>query len=220
MEHTIGPEPDLGHDAPRSDEGPRRDASDPVVAGLVRRTEEILSSQPEVPDEEARAFEKEVVRECRYLLRLLGARRRSCGELRAKLRAREVAPAVAREAMARTDRAGLLDDRAFARDWVEQRRALRSLSDEALRRELQAKDVDEDCIAAALALGQDEEEDRARALVRDRLRRDTTALRADRDGSARGRVARRLDALLRRKGYDGALALRVISTEIRALTGR
>lgn len=191
-----------------------------VVDGLARRTEAILAATPRTPDAADVAFEKDVVRECRYLLRLLSTRRRSAGELHAKLRIREVAPAVAHEAMARTDRAGLLDDLAFARDWVQQRRALRRLSDEALRRDLRHKEVDEDVIATALALGDDDEEDRARELVRARLVRDENALCADRDGAVRGRVARRLDALLRRKGYDGALALRVISTELRALTGR
>lgn len=191
-----------------------------VIDGLTRRTQRILDAPARDAGPEAAAFEKSVVGECRYLLRLLAMRRRATGELRAKLREREVEPAVAREALARTDRAGLLDDAAFARDWVSQRRELRGLSDEALRRELRRKDVSEEHILTALALDEDDEEHRARQLVQARLVRDGRLLQEDTDGSARGRVARRLDALLRRKGYDGALALRVISAELRAVTGR
>ncbi|GAB2549424.1 regulatory protein RecX [Brachybacterium huguangmaarense] len=204
--------------APR--EHPAADPRRAVVASLRSMSEEAAASGPRSVSAREAALDKAVVAECRYLLRLLSTRRRSEGELRARLREREVPADVAHEAIARTARAGLLDDAAFARDWVSQRRALRGLSDEALRRELHAKGVAHEHIATALALGEDDEEDRARALVRDRLRRDEAALLADVDGSFRGRVARRLDGHLRRKGYDGALALRVISAELRALTGR
>lgn len=202
------------------DDGPAR--SDPrraVVAALQRRSAAIEAT-PHVVSETEAAFDRAVVQECRYLLRLLAARRRSAGELRGRLREREVPPDVAAEAISRTARAGLIDDAAFARDWICQRRELRGLSDAALRRELEAKGVAAELIVTALALGETDEEDRARALVRARLTRDAPLLREDPDGAARGKVARRLDALLCRKGYDGALALRVISTELRALTGR
>lgn len=191
-----------------------------VVDGLRRRSEEILEAQPRTVTAEDVAFDRAVVVECRYLLRLLSTRRRSEGEMRTRLREREVPRDVVHEVIARTRRAGLIDDAAFARDWVSQRRALRGLSDEALRRELEARGVQGELIATALALGEGDEEERARALVRTRLIREESALSADHDGSARGRVARRLDAHLRRKGYGGALALRVISSEMRALTGR
>lgn len=191
-----------------------------VLAALRRRTQDVLTTPaaPESPEDRER--EKAIVHECRYLMRLLATRRRSEGELRSRLAQREVPRDIAHEVIARTDRAGLIDDAAFAREWVEQRRRLRGLSDEALRRELRDRSVDPEHILTALALGADDEEDRARELVRARLRREEQRLRADTDGSERGRCARRLDGLLRRKGYDGALALRVISTELRALTGR
>lgn len=200
----------------------RPDAPDDraVVAGLRRRAEALATAAPAPITAEAVAHDRAVVAECRYLLRLLSSRRRSEGEMRERLAAREVPRDVAHEAIARTARAGLIDDAAFARDWVSQRRELRGLSDEALRRELEAKGVAADLIATALALDESDEEERARGLVRARLRRDEAALLADPDGDMRGRVARRLDAHLRRKGYDGALALRVISSELRALTGR
>ncbi|MDO5661211.1 MAG: regulatory protein RecX [Brachybacterium sp.] len=195
---------------------------DAVRATLARRTEEILSSGAGRgrPSEQDQAFEKAVVSQCRYLMRLLASRRRSAGEMRSRLREREAPGAVIHEALARLDRAGLIDDAAFAAEWVRQRRDLRGLADEALRRELADREVDADVIAEALGAAETGEEQRARELVRNRLRGDLDDLAADVDGSVRGKVARRLDALLRRRGYDGALALQVISTELRSATGR
>lgn len=207
---------------PAGDGGAARPEEDPrkaVIRSLAAQTEQIGSAPRRVPDLAEREREKAIVHECRYLMRLLAARRRSEGELRARLAQREVPWEVACEAIARTDRAGLIDDAAFAREWVAQRRELRSLSDEALRRELQDRSVAPEHIATALALDAEDEETRARELVRTRLERERRALAADPRGEA-PKVARRLDALLRRKGYDGALALHVISTEMRAATGR
>ena len=87
--------------------------------------------------------------------------------------------------MARIDRAGLIDDAAFARDWVQQRRALRSLGDEALRRELVDRRVDAELIEAALGDEESDEEQRCRELVRSRIGpRDRESLQTERDGIA------------------------------------
>ncbi|ATG55342.1 hypothetical protein CFK41_11630 [Brachybacterium ginsengisoli] len=191
-------------------------APEEVRERLADRTRQVLSRPRPAPDPEHAAREKAVVHECRYLMRLLAIRRRSAGEMRERLRQREVPGSIAHEALARIDRAGLIDDEFFARDWVEQRRELRSLGDEALRRELEAKQVDACWIEAALE-GGDEEEQRCRQLVRSRIgHRDREQLRSDRDGSHRRRLSRRLDALLTRKGYPGSLAVHVISGELRA----
>lgn len=206
---------------PRTDHGPAgNDPDRAVVRRLRARTAALTEAGPARITAEEAAFDAAVVAQCRYLMRLLATRRRSEGEMRARLHERGVPTDVAHETIARTARAGLIDDAAFARDWVAQRRELRGLSDEALRRELRDRSVDPEIIAVAFALGEDDEEERARSLVRTRLRRDEAALLADSDGSVRRAVARRLDAHLRRKGYDGALALRVISSELRSLTGR
>ena len=183
---------------------------------LGRRTQEILDAPRDAENPQAREREKAVVHECRYLMRLLAMRRRSDGEMRTRLARREVPADIAHEVMARIDRAGLIDDAAFARDWVAQRRALRSLGDEALRRELADRTVDPAVIDAALSTGQSDEETRCRDLVRSRIdHRDRQRLRTDRDGSHRRRLSRRLDALLTRKGYPGSLAVHVISSELR-----
>ncbi|GAA1484499.1 regulatory protein RecX [Brachybacterium fresconis] len=187
-----------------------------IRAEIGRRTQEILDAPRDAENPQARDREKAVVHECRYLMRLLAMRRRSDGEMRTRLARREVPADIAHEVMARIDRAGLIDDAAFARDWVAQRRALRSLGDEALRRELADRTVDPAVIDAALSTGQSDEETRCRDLVRSRIdHRDRQRLRTDRDGSHRRRLSRRLDALLTRKGYPGSLAVHVISSELR-----
>lgn len=232
-----GAHPEQG-DGPGDFRVPADDEDAALREDLARRTRRILETPRPAPDPERAAQEKAVLHESRYLMRLLAGRRRSEGELRTRLREREVPADVAHEAMARLQRADLLDDAAFAAEWVRQRRGLRALSDEALRRELRGKQVDPALIEQALAqplhdttglaavAGEEEldtaereeaEAERCRALVRSRLReRDRAELRADRDGSARQRVTRRLDALLTRKGYPGDLAVRVIAAEVRA----
>ncbi|WP_394214525.1 regulatory protein RecX [Brachybacterium vulturis] len=186
-----------------------------VTARLADRTRQILEAPRPAPDPERAAQEKAVVHECRYLMRLLASRRRSAGEMRERLRQREVPGAIAHEAMARLDRAGLIDDETFARDWVQQRRELRALGDAALRRELETKQVEAQWIDAALG-GDTDEERRCRELVRSRIgHRDREQLRSERDGTHRRRLSRRLDALLTRKGYPGSLAVHVISGELR-----
>lgn len=194
-------------------------ASDPdshLRARLEARTRDILERPHAEPDPERAEQEKVVVRECRYLLRLLSTRRRSEGEMRQRLAEREVPGALVHEVIARIDRAGLLDDAAFAAEWVRQRRELRALGDEALRRELERKRVSPAHIEAALAAGADDEEERCRELVRSRIAEtDRRRLRAERDGAHRRRLSRRLDALLTRKGYPGDLAVQVISSELR-----
>ncbi|MBK0330547.1 regulatory protein RecX [Brachybacterium sp. MASK1Z-5] len=198
----------------------------PVQRDLAARTDEILARAPAEPTEAEREREKQVVSQCRYLMRLLSTRRRSAGEMSARLREREVPADVAHEVMQRIARADLIDDAAFARDWVTQRRELRGLADEALRRELEAKGVADADIDAALVAqagtpqhAELEEEERCRELVRGRIAPESR--RTDMgDRSERARMARRLEGYLRRRGYDGALIRRVVSSELLAATGR
>lgn len=188
-----------------------------IRGDLSQRTRQILDAPRQAPDPYDAEREKAVVHECRYLMRLLSLRKRSAGEMRDRLVQREVPADIAHEVMARIDRADLIDDAAFAQEWVQQRRALRALGDEALRRELASRRVGPDLIADALGTGEDDEEMRCRDLVRSRIGyRDREQLRTERDGSHRRRLSRRLDALLTRKGYPGSLAVQVIAAELRA----
>lgn len=191
---------------------------------LARRTREILERPRAAPDPVEREREKRIISQCRYLMRLLAVRRRSAGELRTRLEDREVPADEAHEVLARIERAGLVDDRAFAQEWIAQRRRRKGLSDRALREELTRRQVsaaDADAAFAALQgtgpLEEDPqlaEEERCRALVRERLRREGHGPAAD--PREWDRVARRLDGYLRRRGYEGSLAVRVISSEMRA----
>ncbi|MFC0675518.1 regulatory protein RecX [Brachybacterium hainanense] len=196
-----------------------------LLASLAARTQEILEAPRPAPDPQQREREKQVVAECRYLMRLLSTRRRSEGEMRQRLEEREVPADQIHEVMARIARAGLIDDAAFARDWIDQRRLRKGLSDRALREELRQRGVAERDIAAAFSdlapgdgpLDQDPalaEEERCRTLVKDRLRRESRAHLSD--PRTRGRISRRLDGYLRRRGYEGSLAVRVIASEMRA----
>lgn len=194
---------------------PQVDGAGAVQDRLARRTQQILDRSPAPADPVAAEREKLIVRECRYLMRLLTIRRRSAGEMRGRLAQREVPAGIIHEVMARMDRAELIDDETFAREWIRQRRELRALSDRALRRELEQRRVDAEVIEAALERTGGDEEQRCRELVRSRIDdADRARLRTERDGSHRRRLARRLDALLTRKGYPGGLAIRIISAEL------
>lgn len=71
-------------------------------------------------------------------------------ELDQALRAKQVPEQAAREVLDRLTDVGLVNDRAFARDWVASRQRRRHLSRSALRRELGAKGVPREDIDAAL----------------------------------------------------------------------
>ncbi len=105
------------------------------------------------------------------VLRKLAARARTRHELAQALAAKQVPDAVSKSVLDRFQAAGLVDDAAFAADWVESRQGRRHLSAAALRRELQAKGVDSDHIDAALsAVDADDEYAAALDLARRRQR--------------------------------------------------
>ncbi len=137
------------------------------------------------------------------VLRRLTDAPRSRAELAADLAARNVPVEVSDRVLDRFTEVGLVDDAAFASEWVRSRHATRGLSRSALRRELRGKGVDDETVATAVdAIGVDDEEAAARALVARRLpgtRRLTREARI-----------RRLVGQLARKGYPGGLAVRVV----------
>jgi regulatory protein len=102
-------------------------------------------------------------------LRQLTVRSRTVAELRTALARRNVPPEAAEEVLARFGEVGLLDDAAFARDWVaagpRRQRSRRVLADE-----LKSKGVAADVVAEALDdLDPAAELEVARALARKRL---------------------------------------------------
>src|SRR5699024_1165347 len=105
-------------------------------------------------DERARAYDAS--------LRLLGARGRSRAELDERLARKGFDAGVVGTLLDDLERAGLIDDADFARQWVYFRHRDGARSRRALRIELRGKGVDEDHIEAALA-GISEADERARA---------------------------------------------------------
>jgi regulatory protein len=136
-------------------------------------------------------------------LRLLTAAPRTRAQLDQALRRRGMTQSAADAALDRLARAGLIDDAAFARAWVDTRHRGRGLARRALTAELRQRGVDEGDVRAAVAdLGPEQEAASARRLVEAKL------------AATRGRPLatrmRRLTGLLARKGYPPGMAYRVI----------
>ncbi len=91
-------------------------------------------------------------------LRFLEYRPRSTDEVRRYLNGKGYAPETVEAVLTRLTEAGLLDDRAFARFWLENRAAFRPRGARALRQELRQKGVPADLIAEMLAQEHDEEQ--------------------------------------------------------------
>lgn len=137
------------------------------------------------------------------LLDTLTGQARTRRELADKLAKRDVPEDVATELLDRFTEIGLIDDSAFAQQWVESRHRSRGLAPRALAQELRRKGVgDEETKAALEQIDESDQRVAARALVDKKMR------------SMRGldpQVAtRRLAGLLARKGYGPGLAYSVV----------
>ncbi len=142
------------------------------------------------------------------LLDQLTGRARSRSELAEKLARKHVPADVADRLLDRFEEVGLVDDAAFAREWVQTRHAGRGLARRALTVELQRKGVDAEVVSDAVsAIEPDDEEEAARELVRRKLR---SVARFDRPVQER-----RLQGMLARKGYPAGVVFRVVREELR-----
>ncbi len=145
-------------------------------------------------------------------LRLLTDRARTRQELAQSLRRKGVPDEAANTVLEGLDAVGLIDDAAFADQWVHSRHAYRGLARRAIAMELRRKGVDDEVAGEALAaVDAESEERRARELVDRKLRSlilETTEQRAT--------VARRLVGMLARKGYGGGIAYRVVREALAA----
>jgi len=145
----------------------------------------------------------------RVLLDQLTGRARSRSELAGKLARKGVPEEIAERLLDRFEEVGLVDDAAFAHDWVSSRQAGRGLARRALASELRRKGVDQDVVAEAVAAVEPEDEvAAARELVRRRL----PALR----GLEQQTVVRRLAGMLARKGYPSSVVWQVVREEVDA----
>ncbi len=103
-------------------------------------------------DAELTALEREEAYEIAHemALRFLEPRPRSSAELKQQLRKKQVASDVIDQVIARLIDAGLLDDEAFAKYWVENRENFRPRAGRALRFELKRKGLSDAAIKEAI----------------------------------------------------------------------
>lgn len=139
-------------------------------------------------------------------LRLLSDRARTRQELAQTLGRKGVPDEAALTVLERFDEVGLIDDAAFAGQWVRARHTHRGLARRAIAQELRRKGVADEVAGDALAeVDLESEERRARELV-DRKLRTMPASTPD----ERVVAGRRLVGMLARKGYGGSTVYRVV----------
>ncbi len=174
------------------------DESAPDGDGAVAETSARSSrKQPEDPEHQARDA----------VYRLLSVRARSRSELRQALSKKGFDEELAEATLRKFADTGLIDDAAFAQAWVRERHGQQGLGRHALGVELRRKGVDEHLIDEALsAVDQESEVERARELVRRKLRGMSAVEDAKR--------TRRLVSMLARKGYSEGMAFRVVREEL------
>ena len=143
----------------------------------------------------------------KILLDQLTGRARSRADLEKKLAQRHVPADVATRLLDRFEEVGLVDDAAFAREWVAQRQEGRGLARRALAQELRRKGIDDEVAREALGdVDEDDEVEAARMLVRRKLR-SVQGLDTD-------KAVRRLVGMLARKGHSSGVAYRVVREEL------
>ena len=162
------------------------------------------------PPEDPQALQPEADHEAvarKILLDQLTGQARSRSELAGKLAKKQVPSEVAHRLLDRFEDVGLIDDAAFARDWVQSRQAGKGLARRALAAELRRKGIAQEVIAEAVeTVEPDDEVEAARQLVRRKL---PSLQRFD-----KVTVVRRLTGMLARKGYSSGIAFQVVREEI------
>ena len=140
-------------------------------------------------------------------LRLLTVRARTRAELEAQLTKRGYPDDISARVLDRLTQVGLIDDTAFAQEWVRSRRANSGKGKRALASELRTKGVDAEVIAETLdSVDAGEWRVQAEQLVATKLRREKL------DDEVK--VTRRLVGMLARRGYNQGMAFEVVSTQL------
>ncbi|WP_448855364.1 recombination regulator RecX [Corynebacterium camporealensis] len=153
------------------------------------------------------AAEEDKARVRKRALGLLDQRSRSRHELKERLLRAEFPESVIDEVLDDLARVGLLNDAAFAHEWVRQRHGRRGKSARVLDRELQRKGVGQEERADALEqIDEADEEAMARKLAEKKARsvKSVPADRAERD-----KALRRIVGVLARRGYNEGMSLRL-----------
>jgi regulatory protein len=188
------------------------DAPDEVTDQPVRRMSEhpadgtqglSLSKYPPEPSQPADDADAESVARA-IALRKLTSSARTRQELARALRAKNVPQDVVDAVLDRLQEVGLVDDASFAERWVSSRQQRRHLSRRLIRRELQAKGVEQDHIDRAVGqVDRDAELSSARDLVERK--------QAGMNGLSRDVQYRRLAGMLSRRGFDTAVTTQVLA---------
>jgi regulatory protein len=163
---------------------------------------DLIRGRSHDPEEDPDADHEAVART--IALRKLTAQARTRRELDQALQKKNVPDEVAASVLDRLEEVGLVDDEAFAQDWVASRQQRRHLSRSALRRELQGKGVNRDLVDCALAsIDTDDELAAARTLA---------AKKSMAMGGLEPPVRRRrLAGVLARRGFGGGIISMVLS---------
>lgn len=158
-----------------------------IVAARLKRGQFLSDAEiAELRGEDA------VEREYNRCLDYLSYRPRSAAEVRTYLNKREVAETHIEAVIGRLERAGLLDDEAFAQFWVENRERFRPRGPRALRHELRQKGIDDRVIERVI-----EPLDVSDSAYRSGRKKARQLRNADRDT-----FYRKLTAYLARRGFD------------------
>ncbi len=135
-------------------------------------------------------------------LRLLTVRARTQEELRRALATRQVPDAAAKQVLSRLAEVGLVDDAAFAHDWIAGQ-ARRHRGRRVLARELTDKGIDRDLVVEAVAgISAEQEYETARRFAERRL--------PSLAGAAGPVRFRRLAGALARRGFSSDVTMRVV----------
>ena len=182
-----------------------RTAPEAAALTLVRGSSAVGDPVPEVSKKDREPDPSQVARQ--IVLRQLAMAPRSRAELMQKLEQRDCPAEVAATVLDRMTEVGLIDDQAYAQMLVRSQQSGRGLARRALARELRTKGIEDHLVEQALATISDEDErDRARALVDKRLR----AMH----GLGIDVQTRRLAGMLARKGYSSGVTFAVIREAI------
>lgn len=175
----------------------RRPATGWPAAGEPANEESRRPADPDDPPADPASVARKIA------LDLLTAAPRTRAQLSDAMARRGVPDDVAAEVLDRFIDVGLIDDAAYAQAWVASRQRTRGLAPRALAGELRQRGVAEPLIAEAVsAVGGDDVEAAARALVRRKVRTMT--------GLPREVKLRRLSGLLARKGYPSDVSIRAV----------
>jgi len=128
--------------------------------GLARIVAAWLKLGQELSDEKIASLKADDEHEAAYqkAVHFISYRPRSSAEVRQNLTKRGISEALVEATLNRLEANGLVNDRAFAQAWVENRNEFRPRSKSALRMELRRKGLDDEIIQSTLDENVDEED--------------------------------------------------------------